>query len=68
MVENKIIQLNFENSSYIYNVSNIIFMYSESLVHILISDLVIADFSMHLIPDMILFYLATPFYTKDVLH
>ena len=39
-----------------------------SLGRILKSELVVADVFMHLLPGMILLYLATPFYTKDFFH
>ena len=37
-----------------------------SLDCIVISDLVVANLLIYSLPDMILLYLATPFYTEDV--
>ena len=36
--------------------------------HIVISDLIVANLFMLFLPGIILLYLATPFYTEDVLH
>ena len=49
-----------------YNVFYVVLIYvfiMLSLGHILISDLVVANLFMHSLSDIILLYLATPFYT-----
>ena len=58
MVESKLVQLNFENNSYIVN----IYVFSMlNFGHILISDFVVADLFMHSLSGMILLCLATSF-------
>ena len=50
-----------------YNVSSMVFMFSMlSLGCILISDLVVTNLFMQSLTGIILFYLATPFYTESV--
>ena len=50
-----------------YNVFSIVFVFTMlSLVHILISDLIVANLLMYSPSGMILLYLATPFYTEGV--
>ena len=50
-----------------YNVSSVVFVLSMiSLGCILILNLVDTNLLMYLLPGMILFYLATLFYTEDV--
>ena len=62
MVESKLVQLNFENNSYIvYNIILIYVLSMLSLGHILISDLVVANPFMHSLPDLIPLYLAALF-------
>ena len=64
MAESKLVQLNFENSS--YNVSGIVCdaFSMLSLGHILISDLVATNFFMHSLPGMILFYLTMLYHQR----
>ena len=50
-----------------YNVFSAVLVFSMlSLGHILISDLLVANLLMYLLPGMILLYLAAPFYTEGV--
>ena len=53
----------------IANVTSIVFCYLVSVLslgHILMSNFVVANLFMHLLPGMILLYLTTPFYTKTI--
>ena len=59
MAENKLVQLNFENSS--YSVSSIVFMHSALHGQILMSDLVVANLFVLSFRYMIQLYLAVFF-------
>ena len=60
MAESKLVQLNYSNGVY-----SIIFMYS--VWQVLISNLVVVNLFMHLLPGMILLYLAASFlHDEDV--